>query len=161
MAAELKTRLIEDGELENDVACAVALVRSWEYLPIMEKDDADSALVALVDAELDLLILDGDSNVTSAPDASRVTREVSSLPLSISLVVWRDHSDLLPQLDKARRELIHHDTKAADCGPSTKLWCRKHDLSQLVTVKDGLCCAYRSKTLVVPASLLDYVARHR
>lgn len=97
----------------------VALIRSREYLAVVEEDDADSSLVALVDTELDLLILDGDADVARASDARRVAGQVASLSLSVSLVVRRDDGDLLPQLDEACRKLVDHDTETADSGPSS------------------------------------------
>lgn len=118
VAAILQARLVEDSELEDDVAGTVALIRSWEYLAVVEEDNADPSLVALVDTELDLLILDGDADVPRASNARRVAGQVASLSFSVALVIWGDDGDLLPQLDEACCKLVDHDAETADSGPS-------------------------------------------
>lgn len=92
------------------MASTVALIRRWEYFAVVEEYDTHSSLIAFMNAKLDLLVLDRNTNVACAFDSSRVICEVAGLSLPITLVVWGYNSDFLAKLDKTSGELVNHNT---------------------------------------------------
>jgi hypothetical protein len=135
LAAILEASLVEDRQLEDDMARTIALVRRWEYLSIVQEHDSDTPFVALVDSELHLLVLHLHSDVTHKPYTSWIAGEIPCLSFTIPLIVRRDNCDLLAELDETNRKLIDHHSKSTDCRPSSELGRREYNISQFIALE--------------------------
>jgi hypothetical protein len=87
----------------------------------------------LMHAERDLGVKH-DRYVINVVYSRRVVRQVTCASLPISIVIGRNHNNLLAQLREPKRQFIHHDPKAPDRGPPAELRRAEHNRSQLISL---------------------------
>jgi hypothetical protein len=135
LAAVLEASFVEDGQLEDNVASPVALVRCREDLSIVQEDDSHASFPTLVDCNLHLLVLHLNSEVAHKSYTSWVVSKVPRLPFAVSLVVRRDDCDLLAEFDETYCKLIDHHSESTDCRPSPELGRREYNISQFIALE--------------------------
>lgn len=134
--AEFKAGLAEDSELLDDVSTSTVGIWYWEYLCIVQEYDLNSMDFTFMNAKC-VLAIQSDRNILFVLDTSRILCKIASLSLAIALVVRGYHPDLLSKKRKPVSQLVHHDTKATDCRPATKLRSAKYDRTELVALHNG------------------------
>jgi hypothetical protein len=157
LAAVLEHRLSEYSDLLHNIAWLSIWVRAREHISVVEEDHSDSFNHALMHSKGEATTY-ANMDVVDIFDTGWILCQVSSLSLSIPLIVWRNDDDLLAKVCESDGELVNHDTKSTNGGPSAKLWGSKHDWAKLVGVMDGGSSLRWCDHL--PSSLLEQVASH-
>ena len=99
LAAVLKNSFAEDSNLLDDVTWLSIWIWAWEDIAIVQEDNSYSFDHSLVNSKSESAT-DSDMDVVFVMDTCWILGQVTGLSLSVSLVVWRDHNDLLAKVGK-------------------------------------------------------------
>jgi hypothetical protein len=97
LAAIFKHCFAEHSNLLNDVSWLSIWIRAWEDISVVKEHNFDSFNYTLMNSKSESFS-NTDVDVVNIFDASWILSQVSSLPLSVSLVVWRNNDDLLSKV---------------------------------------------------------------
>jgi len=102
LATEFKACFAKDSNLLDDVPWLCLWIRARENVAIVQEYNFDAFHNALVDTERE-----SSANVyvdvVTMLNTCRVVSQVASLSLPISLIVWRNDSDVLPKICETDR----------------------------------------------------------